>query len=158
LIREPVCAPGTLSRLQQHQAFAKLADGTCTESPVWLEPTFFDSAPATQPQEPDDLSQAVSKFRERQALGAKSVAGATSFLLHMHRRGHRLLTVPAIVTAAWPLCVPRVSRNEILSRFDQRVAGMEMRADVARTPHSECRRGNGSRRLVARSLAKTEIR
>ena len=125
LIREPVCAPGTLSRLQQHQAFAKLADGTCTESPVWLQPMFFDSAPTTQSQVPDDLSQAVSKLRERQALGAGPVAGATSFLLHMHRRGHRLLTAPAIVTAAWPLCMPRMSRNEILSRFDQRIAGME---------------------------------
>jgi hypothetical protein len=57
LIREPVCAPGTLSRLQQHQAFAKLpathqatapshpptaaaaATTVTTARPAWQEPS-----------------------------------------------------------------------------------------------------------------------
>jgi hypothetical protein len=124
ITQEAICPPGTLARLQQHQAFVKLADGTCTKLPVWLEPSFFDSEQVTHLQEPDDLSLAVARARER-AVADGLGTGMSAFLLNMHKRQHTLQATPAIVGAIWPLCLPRVSRNELLARFERRIPGLE---------------------------------
>lgn len=121
IFREPVCPPGTLARLKQHQAYAKLADGTVTELPAWLEPSFFD-APSVQPAlAPDELAEAVTNLKERVE---PDVNGMPSFLLHMHRSGHPFMTTPNIVSATWLLCIPRVSRNEVLRDFGRRIPGV----------------------------------
>jgi hypothetical protein len=121
--QDPLCPPGTLARLPQHQAFVKMADGKCTNSPVWLAPSFFDGEQVTRQQEPDDLAQAVESARNHQGSKKAKNAGASSFLFYMHRRRHSLLTTPAVLAAIWPLCLPRVSRNALLSQFGQSIPG-----------------------------------
>lgn len=44
-----ICPPGALGRLQPHQAFAVLADGTRTHTPVWFVPWFDEAARSTPP-------------------------------------------------------------------------------------------------------------
>jgi hypothetical protein len=124
-IREAICAPGTLARLGSHQALAKLADGTCTEWPVWLEPTFFNGQAAAAPRPPDDLAHAVTKLLRQKSPEASADSNVPSFLLHMHRRRHRLRTAAPVVATVWLLCVPRVSRNHLLSRFGRQITGLE---------------------------------
>jgi hypothetical protein len=51
--------------------------------------------------------------------------GVSFFLIHMHKAGHSLLMTPAVLAAIWPLCLPRASRNELLSRFKARIPGLE---------------------------------
>lgn len=51
-----ICPPGTLARLPQHHAYAKLANGTITKNPVWLEAKFHEFAPPPTPRDEDDLS------------------------------------------------------------------------------------------------------
>lgn len=56
-----ICPPGTLARLPQHHAYAKLANGTVTKSPVWLEPKFYEFVPSPVRTGADDLSKACSR-------------------------------------------------------------------------------------------------
>lgn len=123
--REPICPPGTLARLQQHHAFAKLADGACTEVPVWLEAKYFDAEDRPVPQPRDDLSEAVALARDLSASERPPKEGLPFFLVHMQRRGHPLLITANIVTAIWQLCIPRFSRNELLSNSDWQIPGLE---------------------------------
>ena len=125
VVQQAVCPPGALARLQQHQAFVKLADGTCTASPVWLEPSFFDTVEHPIPQEPDDLGQAIQKVRELPDTDDAHTEGISFFLLQMHKNRHSLLNTPAVLAALWPFCIPRVSRNELLLRFKSRIPGLE---------------------------------
>ncbi len=125
VVQEAICPPGSLARLQQHQAFVKLADGTGTPGPVWLEPSYFDSQERAEPQETDDLAEAIEKARNLPLQNGGREEGLSLFLLHMHKRHHALRTSPTVLAAIWPLCVPRVSRNELLSRFPQRIPGLE---------------------------------
>ncbi|HEV2247248.1 MAG TPA: type IV secretion system DNA-binding domain-containing protein [Terriglobia bacterium] len=125
IIKEAICPPGALARLQQHQAFVKLADGSCTEHPVWLEPSFFDAVVEPLPPERDDLARAVKKARELPESDDVPTEGISVFLLHMHKSGHSLLNTPAVLAALWPLCIPRESRNELLLRFQARIPGLE---------------------------------
>jgi hypothetical protein len=125
-VREPICGPGTLARLRQHQAFAKLADGTCTESPVWLQPSFFDSRPVARTPAPDDLAQAVARLREtRKAVSAEG-CGVPSFLLYMNRTGHPFTATPAMVAAVWQLRASKLSKAVLFPRFEQRIEGIEV--------------------------------
>src|SRR5581483_10595464 len=123
-IREPICAPGTLARLKPHQVLVKQADGTCTEWPVWLQPHFFNGHPATTSHGPDDLAQAVAKLLQK-TPDARPDPNVPGFLIHMHRRRRPLLTTATVVAAVWPLCIPCTSRNDLLSRFDRNISGLE---------------------------------
>ena len=123
--REPICPPGTLARLQQHHAFAKLADGACTEVPVWLEATFFNAEDRPVPQPRDDLSEAVALARNVSASESAPKEGIPFFLLQMHKRRHPMLITANILAAIWPLCFPRVSRNELLSNSDRQIPGLD---------------------------------
>ena len=44
---EPVCPPGSLARLDTHQAYVLLANGFRTEESVWLAPLFLPDPPIT---------------------------------------------------------------------------------------------------------------
>jgi hypothetical protein len=123
--REPICAPGTLARLGQHQALAKFADGTCTEWPVWLAPDFFNGRPFPTGPADDDLQPAITKLLNQKPPKANADFNAPRFLLHMHRRRHALRTAALVVAAVWPLCIPRVSRNDLRSNFGRHIAGMD---------------------------------
>lgn len=123
--REPICPPGTLARLPQHHAFAKLADGACTEVPVWLEARFFDAGDRSVSQPPDDLAEAVAVARNLSASDPPAKEGLPFFVLHMQRRRHPLLITANILAGIWPLCFPRVSRNELLSFSDRQIPGRE---------------------------------
>jgi hypothetical protein len=114
LVQEPVCPLGTLARLRQHQAFAKLADGTVTESPVWLQPSYFNTTATRRVAIRDDLADAVSRLRTAEVHDPRPPAASSSFMIHMHREGHRLFLTPNIVAAAWEICVPAASRNKLV--------------------------------------------
>jgi hypothetical protein len=114
-IQQSVCPPGALARLQQHQAFVKLADGSCTERPVWLQPSFFNlDSPSKLPVR-DDLAEVVANIRALEAEDAIQRPGGVTFLAYMHSRSHRLFLTPEIIAAAWQICVPSHSRNQILA-------------------------------------------
>lgn len=115
-IQEPVCPLGTLARLRQHQAFAKLADGTVTESPVWLQPIYFNATAPKRLAARNDLADAVSSLRTTEAGECPSHPASSSFMIHMHREGHRLFLTPNIVAAAWEVCVPVHPRNKLMMR------------------------------------------
>lgn len=119
LPREPVCAPGALARLKPHQAYAKLADGTCTEWPVWLQPCYFSGPLRTAPVPADSLGEAVASVREGISPSDRGTSGVASFLLHMHRQKHPLKTTPGVVAAAWPLCIPKISRNQLIRDLER---------------------------------------
>jgi hypothetical protein len=53
--------------------------------------------------------------------------GAALLIVHMHRRGHRLLSTPRIVAATWSLCIPRASRPGMLelARRHYRIVGID---------------------------------
>lgn len=122
---EPICPPGTLARLKQHQAFARLADGHCTKVPVWLQPCFFEMPSVAPAPIIDDLSVAVARLGGRKEPALSRDASVPAFLLHMHSRLHRLKITPAILAAAWQVCVPRTSKNRLLDSFERRIPGLD---------------------------------
>jgi hypothetical protein len=115
VIRQPVCPPGSLARLKQHQAFVKLADGSCTEWPVWLQPSFFNPSEPPRPTVRDDLAEAVNRARAAEAEATPAHPANSSFIVQMHRQGHRLFLTPNVVAAAWQVCVTSLSRNRMLT-------------------------------------------
>ncbi|HVV72117.1 MAG TPA: hypothetical protein VHI52_11575, partial [Verrucomicrobiae bacterium] len=117
---------GTLARLKQHEAFVKLADGTCPQWPVWLQPSFFDAQPEPRISFTDDFSEAVARLRESHKTRLETDPGVPSFLLHMHRSGHSLMLTPAIVAAVWQFCIPKTSKHQLSSRFGTRIQGVEV--------------------------------
>lgn len=125
-VREPVCPPGTLARLKQHQAFVKLADGTSPPCSVWLQPNFYDAQPATQIASADDLSEAVTRLRKNEKARPDQDPGVPSFLLHMHRSGHALMLTPSIVAAVWQFCIPNISKHRLAAQFERRIQGIEL--------------------------------
>lgn len=125
-LREAICLPGTLARLKAHQAFVKLPDGTCTESPVWLQPCFFDSKRKHLVMDQDDLSEAVERLKKRDQNVRTENSDLGFFLLHMHRNGHRLVVTPALVAALWPVHSPKLSRNRYLSEFERSIPGANL--------------------------------
>jgi hypothetical protein len=120
-----VCPPGSLARLPQHHAFAKLADGTVTKTPVWLEPSFHEFIPVPVPAQADDLADAVSLLKCRDEDMAVMQADVPLFLVHMHRRRHALRLTPNVVAAAWQLCKSRDRRNPLLASMTGKVQGLE---------------------------------
>jgi hypothetical protein len=120
-----VCPPGSLARLPQHHVFARLANGTVTKTPVWLEAKFHQFVPVPVRVETDDLAAAVSLLRSADEDAAKLNADVPLLLLNMHRRRHPLRLTPDVVAAAWQLCQPRVRRNRLLARMGGRIQGME---------------------------------
>lgn len=122
--RSLVCPPGYLARLAQHHAYAKLANGTVTKDPVWLEPVFHDFVPAAAEPEPDDLAAAITALRMAEDDKAKQHAGAAMFLVHMHRRRHPLKLPPNVVAATWQLCRPRIPPNRLLKTLGGQVRGL----------------------------------
>ncbi len=123
--RSLVCPPGSLARLAQHHAYAKLANGTVTKNPVWLEPRFHEFTPVQVPPEEDDLAIAASSLRLADADQAKFNADAPLFLVHMHRRGHSLKLTPNVVAAAWQLCRPRIRQSRVVARLSVQIRGVE---------------------------------
>lgn len=120
-----VCPPGSLARLPQHHAYAKLADGTVTKAPVWLEPKFHDSVPLPVTVETDDLAQASSLLRSEDEDAATLHTDVPLLLIHMHRRRHLVRLTPNVVAAAWQLCKPRVGRNRLLARITVGIKGVD---------------------------------
>lgn len=123
--RELVSPPGSLARLAQHFAYAKLANGMVTKCPVWLEPKFHDFTPIPVLPEEDDLAKAAASLRSADDDQAKVQADVPMFLVHMHRRGHGLKLTPNVVAAAWQLCRPRVPQNRLLARLGGKIRGVD---------------------------------
>jgi hypothetical protein len=113
-VQKPICPPGSLARLKQHQAFVKLANGSCTESPVWLQPSFSNANMPPRPPLRNDLAEAVERARAAEPEETRPHPANSTFIIRMHREGHRLFLTPNVVTAAWQVCVPSLSRNQIL--------------------------------------------
>jgi hypothetical protein len=120
-----VCPPGSLARLPQHHAYARLANGTVTKAPVWLEPKFQEFVPSPVTVETDDLAEAVTLLKSQDEDRAKMHADVPLLLIHMHRRRHALKLTPSVVAAAWQLCKPRVRRNPLLARMSGPIEGLE---------------------------------
>jgi hypothetical protein len=120
-----VFPPGSLARLPQHHAYAKLANGTVTKAPVWLEPKFHEFVPSPVRVETDDLAEAVAALKSEDEDAATLNAGVPLLLLNMHRRHHPLHLTPNVVAAAWQLCKPRIPRNRLLARMNERINGLE---------------------------------
>jgi hypothetical protein len=123
--RSLICPPGSLARLAQHHAYAKLANGTVTKAPVWLEPQFHDFTPPQVRLEEDDLSKAAGLLRSADDDQAKVNVDVPLFLVHMHRQGHGLKLTPNVVAAAWQLCRPRVHQNRVVARLGGQIRGVE---------------------------------
>ena len=71
-LKTPICDAGALPQLKEHWAYVHLADGTRTEDPVWLAPTFVPSPPEPpDEQDEDDLARAVRAERDPANLLAK---------------------------------------------------------------------------------------
>lgn len=121
-----VCPPGTLARLPQHHAYAKLANGTVTKQPVWLAPTFHDAIPARIEEKSDDLAEAANSLRAFDEEAARFNPNVSLFLLHMHRQGHRLKLTPAVVMAAWQLCQPRRRNFRALALLSRQIHGVDL--------------------------------
>ena len=125
----PVCPPGSLSRLGQHEAYVKLANGSGRIGPVWIAPLFFHYVPSKVLVEPDDLTEAAAALREGEAKEQSSVScgsGVSFFLLRMHREGNPLILTPSIVASAGQLCTPKVPRNQILRLIPGKIVGLEL--------------------------------
>jgi hypothetical protein len=120
-----VCPPGSLARLAQHHAYAKLANGTITKAPVWLEAKFHEFTAPPAPREEDDLAKAASLLRLADEDQAKANAGISLFLVHMHRQGHGLKLTPNVVMAAWQLCQPRRRNTRALAMLSRYVPGVD---------------------------------
>jgi hypothetical protein len=126
----PVCPAGSLSKLGQHQAYVKLANGAAPNGPVWIAPLFFDYIAPKIRAQPDDLTEAAAALlREEEAQAPPSVSsgsGVSFFLLRMHREGNPLILTPSIVASAGLLCAPKVSRNEVLRLIPTKIVGLEL--------------------------------
>ena len=120
-----VCPPGSLARLSQHHAYAKLANGSVTKTPVWLEPKFHEFIPSPVQAQTDDLAEAVAFLKSQDEDEAKLHAGVPLLLVHMHRRRHPLRLTPNVVAASWQLCKPRVARNRLRTGLPQRIEGLD---------------------------------
>jgi hypothetical protein len=123
--RGPVCPPGSLARLAQHHAYAKLANGTITQTPIWLEAKFHEFTPPPTPREEDDLAKAVGLLRLADEDQAKANAGISLFLVYMHRQGHGLKLTPNVVMAAWQLCQPRRRNTRAMAMLSRHVQGVD---------------------------------
>lgn len=116
----PIVGPGALARLQQHHAYVHLADGTRTDQPLWLVPSFFPipSEPIADPEE-DDLARAVRVLRDSSYIQNKERTEAFADLLRgMLKRGRRLYLTPLIVDALCSLCVPGIAAEELVDSID----------------------------------------
>lgn len=121
----PVCPPGALARLASHHAFAKLANGTITKTPVWIAPTFHDFEVPPSKVEPDDLARAAASLRDSELDDQSQESKFALFMIHMHRRKHKLKLTPDIVAATWLLCRPRTQHNRILAKLTGVIQGIE---------------------------------
>ncbi len=121
----PVCPPGALARLASHHAYVKLANGSVTNDPLWLEPRFHDFAPTPPPVESDDLARAIAALKPAETEPTNRPVDVPMFLLYMHRQRHPLRLTPSIVAAAWQLCRPRTHPNRILARWSEQIAGLD---------------------------------
>lgn len=119
-----ICPPGTLARLPQHHAYAKMANGSVTKAPVWLEPAFHDFVSPPAKQEQNDLLEAIRQIRAIDEEAAKINADVPMLLVNMHRRGHELKLTENIVAATWQLCQTRRPRTWLLSRRDESPDGL----------------------------------
>ena len=103
---EPVCPPGTLGRLQPHQAFIVKADGSKTDFPLWFIPWFeipdFPGSEASSPL--------LRPVRRRVA------AVASPDLMHQIMIGHGLkpLWTHEVILAAANLCRPKESSSQVM--------------------------------------------
>lgn len=120
-----VCPPGSLARLPQHHAYAKLANGTVTKIPVWLEAKYHDFIPVPAPVEQDDLADAISSLKSQDDEAAKEHVDVPYLLVHMHQQRHSLRLTSNVVAAVWPLCIPRSSKNSSLGKMTGRIKGLE---------------------------------
>ncbi len=120
-----ICPPGSLARLPQHHVYARLANGTVTTKPVWLEAIFHEFRPSPSPACSNDLAEAIASLKAHDDEAAKANPDLALLLLHMHRRGVPLRLTPNLVAGAWQLCRPRVHRNRLLSRLNGRIQGIE---------------------------------
>lgn len=125
--RRPVCPPGSLSRLAQHECYAKLANGVITTAPVRLEPSFINCEPSPVVEADDGLADAARRLREKDAHSKPPQPdkqdGVAQFLLHMHQRGYKLMLSPSVLAAAWQVCAPKAGRNQLLGVL--RIEGLE---------------------------------
>lgn len=121
----PVCPPGSLARLAPHQAYAKFADGTVTQDPIWLAPRFHDFVPAPPPTVVDDLAMATAELTSVQADQSNDVLSFAMFQIQMRLRGHVLMLTPNVVKAAWQLCRPRTNLKRILARLGPKLRGLD---------------------------------
>jgi hypothetical protein len=65
---ELACPRGALSRLQTHQAYVSLANGTRTQEPLWLAPRHVEIAcPAPPPAAADRDMELISQLRDELA-------------------------------------------------------------------------------------------
>lgn len=113
----PLCPPGALARLKQHEVYAKLANGDLTHEPCWLEPDFHDFSPAVTTVAPSDLAEAVTRLQMADAEQELPSAGPPLLVKFMHQRGHKLMVTPSVITATWQLCVPSIGRAELIRRI-----------------------------------------
>ncbi len=126
MFRRPVCQPGALSRLGQHECYAKLANGVITTAPVRLEPSFINCDPSPVVEADDGLADAARRLREQDARkkpAQDKQDGVAQFLLHMHQRGYKLMLSPSVLAAAWQVCAPKAGRNQLLGVL--RIEGLE---------------------------------
>jgi hypothetical protein len=121
----PICPPGALARLGTHQAYAKLANGTITQSPVWLAAEFHDSVPPLKLSKADDLAVARASLKHAADDEATKNPNAPLLLLHMHRKKIPLMLTQDVLAATWQLCRPRIHRNIVLARWGGKIGGLD---------------------------------
>jgi hypothetical protein len=121
-LRTPICDTGALPQLKEHWAYIHLADGTRTEDPVWLAPTFISSPPDSPADlDEDDLARAVRAERDPVNLLAKErLEGFGQLVREMLSHGRRLFLTPRIVEGLCSLYTPRRSAQEVI----ESVAGL----------------------------------
>jgi hypothetical protein len=118
-VRHPLCELGALAQLDTHHAFIRLADGSRTKEPAWLEPRFYESMvkKSKDHDESDDLRAAVRTVQvSRQGEGARRLREATLWLAGMLTSRRLWLSSP-IVTAIGQTFVPERPREEILQEL-----------------------------------------
>ncbi|MBE0542222.1 MAG: type IV secretion system DNA-binding domain-containing protein [Verrucomicrobia bacterium] len=120
-----ICTPGSLARLPQHHAYAKLANGTVTKAPVWMEPGFHDFTAHPAVSKPDDLAEAIASLKSDDEDVPQTQPDVPLLLVHMHRQRHPLRLTPSVVAATWQLCKPRVRRSQLLPRLGRQIQGIE---------------------------------
>ena len=123
LAASPLCEPGTLSRLATHHAYASLADGSRTTTPVWLAPCFYPIPVPEQPgSQENDLACEVSRLRAI-LVSPPDVSLGSRLVQQMHERGHRLWLTPKVVEALLGHCLPSARRDQLV---DSLVADSEL--------------------------------